>query len=525
MDRLKNTILLGFRATRQSNIMDNTWLYKIIMHRFFLPVAFLINFLIHFPFMNTPPQSVHLWRQCNTLAVARNFYLEDMNIAHTRVDNRFETDGITGSHFPAYEYGVALLYKLFGEQFWVHRYFSLIIFYAGGIGLFYLLSLLFANRHIPVIGTFSYLFAPGLFYHQINALPDILALSSSIWGFYFFVYWYTHLFEKKHQSVLYWAAATFCTTLTGMTKLQYLAIGFPIVVYFILTFRTYGNLKVLIGSGLYGLISVGFSLYWYKRAVFIIKQSGLADYGLEFRPETDLLKALEILAGNIFSDLPEMILNFASFGLMLIGIYFIFKQKDFKQKWFLPFLIYAGALILYHLIELRQMEHHGYYTMPYYIVLLALVGYGGAMLIKKQQYVLLMVFLLAQPVLATIRILPTRWLSPKKGVPEVLYQKETREEIEQIIPPEALTIVGPDISHCILFYFTHTRGFAFDDPAALTGPDASGEKQIENYIRRGASYLVLKEEGEESATHLLPYVETVLFRKGDVLVAKLKKPE
>lgn len=499
---------------------------RIIRSGLLLPLAFVINFLIHLPFMDSPPQSVHLWRQCNTLAVADNFYFEEMNIFKTRVDNRHATDGITGSHFPAYEYGLACLYKITGKHDWTHRYYSLILFYAGAIGLYYLLSLLFANSIVASIGAISYLFAPELFYHQINALPDILALTASIWGFYLFIYWYINHGRLQHTSrILLWFGATVCTLLAGLTKLQYLAIGFPIAVFFIMTYPRYGNIRILLYSTIYGSVATCGSLYWYARAIRLIQESGLPDFGIEFRPETNFHKGVTILINNISSFLPETLLNYASFILLIIGSAYIFINKKYKTIWFIPFLIYAAFLIIYHLVELRQMEHHGYYMMPYYIILLTIAGYGGAVLFQKGQYILLVILIIAQPFLASIRILPARWLSSSKGVSRVLLNPETREKIIKSIPQNALTIAGPDISNCILFYFSQTQGFGFSNTEILldTNKRINGTlSDIELYTRQGATYLLVQEPSEEVRARFTPYVEKLLFAEDDIIVAKLK---
>ena len=93
-----------------------------------LLIAISINVLIHLPFMFRAPEGIHVWRQSNTLAIARNFYTEEMNILEPRVDNRFDKSGVTGANFPLYEYGLACLYKVLGEHDFIHRFYSLIIF-------------------------------------------------------------------------------------------------------------------------------------------------------------------------------------------------------------------------------------------------------------------------------------------------------------------------------------------------------------------------------------------------------------
>ncbi|MBL7922863.1 MAG: hypothetical protein JNL88_01560, partial [Bacteroidia bacterium] len=68
---------------------------------FLLWFTIALNILLHAPFLHLPPCSIHVWRQCNTLAVARNFYEEDPNILRPRVDRRGESTGVTGMQFPA----------------------------------------------------------------------------------------------------------------------------------------------------------------------------------------------------------------------------------------------------------------------------------------------------------------------------------------------------------------------------------------------------------------------------------------
>lgn len=77
------------------------------MPRWFWPLLLSLNFLLSAPFFSLPPASVHVWRQCNTMAVARNFYEESMNILQPRVDRRNATNGVTGMQFPSYEWLVA----------------------------------------------------------------------------------------------------------------------------------------------------------------------------------------------------------------------------------------------------------------------------------------------------------------------------------------------------------------------------------------------------------------------------------
>src|SRR3989442_1395146 len=86
--------------------------------KLFLIFLLLFNALIHFPFLKLPPCGPHVWRQCNTLAVTRNFFEEDMNIFKPRVDQRLDGDGVTGMQFPLYEFVAASLCKITGYHEW-----------------------------------------------------------------------------------------------------------------------------------------------------------------------------------------------------------------------------------------------------------------------------------------------------------------------------------------------------------------------------------------------------------------------
>jgi hypothetical protein len=92
----------------------------------FLPALMLLVVLTHLPFMKLPAVGNHVWRQCNTLAVAKNYADESMNLLEPRVDKRFEKSGITGPQFPAYEYILACMYRTMGFSEHYHRWLSLI---------------------------------------------------------------------------------------------------------------------------------------------------------------------------------------------------------------------------------------------------------------------------------------------------------------------------------------------------------------------------------------------------------------
>lgn len=416
-------------------------------------VWIILNFVLHVFFMNRPPNSVHTWRQSNTLAVARNFYEESMNILKPRVDNRKLSDGVTGMQFPSMEYVFALAYHITGEQYWVARFLTWCMFIAGVLGLYAWLQAWLKHENIAYYSTVVFMFIPELFYHCINPLPDILALSASIWALYFFTQFQEH---RTWKNII---LCTFFATLAGLTKLQYLAIGFFMITVFFINIRTY-KWTEWVKLGIFGTVTVSVSLLWYKYAVYLIKTSGLHDFGIELRPAKEWKLIREILEQNIISDLPELLLGFTSFILFIYGMLHI-KRVILHKAYFIPVLVWSIALLIYHGIELAQMKYHQYYMMPYMPILALIAGYGMQKMtqhtkkcIKYAAYTCL--FLV--PVFAIIRIYPSRWVTKDHLLPDELYYRHTREVLQKAVPDNALCIVGPDESGAIFLYMLHKKG-------------------------------------------------------------------
>lgn len=325
--------------------------------------ALVISALSHLPFINLGPRSVHVWRQCNTLAVARNFYQEDMDIMNPRVDRRLDTDGVTGMQFPSYEYIVALGYKAFGLHNWVHRLVSLLITFWGAIGMYLLAKLLLKHEVAAGFAALAYTFSPDLYYFGFSALPDILALACSVWGLFYFIKWFVGFGSAQLSSpttnyqlqvtsnklqATYFLLALILVTLAGLTKLQFLAIGFFIAPYILLNIDV--AKKKVLPLIVFGITACAMPLFWYRRSIELIKTSGLEDFGITFRPESDWKKGLNTIIQNITSDLPDLLLNYASFFIFLFSIFYFIKNKFWKSKWFLPMLVWTISLIAYHII-------------------------------------------------------------------------------------------------------------------------------------------------------------------------------
>ncbi|MBG8554421.1 ArnT family glycosyltransferase [Hymenobacter guriensis] len=485
--------------------------------RWFWPLLLGLNFLLHLPFFALPPNANHSWRQCNTMAVARNFAEESMNILRPRVDRRGTTDGVTGMQFPAYEWTVAAAYQTLGFHESLPRLINWLIFAAGVVACFGLVRELSGSVGLAAVAAWALAWSPELFYHSINALPDVLALSASLGGLYFFLRWY-----RGSGSAKAYSAALLLTILAGLTKLQYLAIGAPIAV---LVLRDLWQWRLTVSRGawlaLFAGLAVGVPLLWYAYALRLIQESGLADFGLELRPAESLVAGLKTLRDNLISDLPELLVGYSGAVLLALGLVALVRGRYARRWWFGPLLAWAAVLLAYHLIELRQMDVHQYYMLPYLPLLALAVALGAAWLSQRgrRAVVLLAVLLVAQPVIAAFRIIPARWLKGAREVPAELFDPASRAALSSAVPNSALCVVGPDVSGCKYFYFLHKKGFGFSETAELTAP---GSTYLADCIRQGARYLYTSDSTIFNSPPARPYMGREIRRAGEFRVVELR---
>ncbi|GAA4362567.1 hypothetical protein GCM10023185_30620 [Hymenobacter saemangeumensis] len=485
--------------------------------RWFWPLLLGLNLAMHLPFFQLPPTSVHTWRQCNTMAVARNLYEEGMNPLKPRVDRRKDTDGVTGMQFPSYEWVVAGSYRVLGFNETWPRVISWLMMAAGLVAFYALVRRISGSALLGALGAWGLSWSPEIYFHGINALPDILALTASTAGLWWFVRW-----RDTRQPLLLFLSLL-GVTLGGLTKLQFLVVGFPIAVFVvrdILQRRlSLAALGLLLG---YALVAVGLPLAWYAYALKLIESSGLNDFGLELRPASDFITGLNIFKRNLLSDWPELLLGYGMVVLLLVGLWRLLRRPPLRHEWFLPGLAWSLALAAYYFIELRQMEGHTYYQLPLLPPLLLLGVWGAAWLRRYPRgRVLLLVALVSLPLWAFLRVNVGRWMKPLTE-PIELTDPANRLALETATPPEALCVVGPDISGCKYFYFLHKKGFGFDWPSQLVESSSNGKLYVADCIDRGARYLYTNDSTTINDVRLRPYLDRQVRRVGSFQVWALR---
>ncbi len=445
------------------------------MKKFIL--LFFVNLIIHLPFISKPPCGVHVWRQCNTLAMAKNFATESMNIFEPKIDRRDGTNGITGSHFPLYEWLLAVFYKVFGFYDIVPRMFSLLLFTLALLAFQKVLEILMFSPFLSTIGALLLLSIPEFYYHAINAMPDILALAMALWGLYFWL-----KLKNKHNNLNY-LIAFILTIICGLIKIQFLIIPFAALAFLIQNKKQW--LKIIILWFLIVLIT----FLWYRYAIKLTQLQNLKEYGLWIQP-ISIKEKLNTFWLNISMDLPEILLGWPLFIAFVCSIFYnIYNRKNTPLFWF-SFLWFLGFLAFY-IVAIERMKNHSYYFMALLPLLVIFI-----LLFLQQKSIkkwIIYSLLILNFTWAFVRIIPSRWVENKAQIPKEFYHNELRKQFENTIPKGEQVLIGPDISGCIYFYFTNTKGFAFTEPSELFLYH-NGEQKLASIKKLNVKYIIFKNE-------------------------------
>jgi len=397
--------------------------------------------------MHLPAVGTHVWRQCNTLAVARNYAEEDMRIWLPRIDKRYKFSGVTGPSFTLYEYGLACIYKLTGFSHTAHRWWSLFISFFSISGLFLLVRSFFSETRIALFSAAFLIAIPEFYYHSINAVPDLLALSFMLWGWLFFRFWIAK------AELFNWLFASILLTLAGMVKLQFLIAGVPLGIELVKK-GVFQNRRWLWSSILTALLTTAACAGWYAWARYLTFKDWLNEFVHDVRIPDSVSTFFRQWFQNAWSDVPETWVGYVMLPLLLLGLIILFRTKRSRIY---AIGTFAGAFVIYFLLQ-SQFLKHGYYIlfMAPFIVLTAAVG-ANRVIPQGKNYLFAFLFIGALT-WSWIRMHrnwePTGW-----RVPRGFTNAEFIQQAEKTTDTARRYVVGPDETGCVYFYYLHAKGF------------------------------------------------------------------
>ena len=398
----------------------------------------------HLPYLKLPAVGNHVWRQCNTLAVARNYFQEDMNILYPRIDKRYHSNGITGPQFTSYDYTLAVVYKIFGFSQNVHRYLSLFIGIMAIWGMYLLIQAYFKQQFLSFVGAFAMIGIPEFYYHSINAVPDLLALAAMIWGWLY----YLRFIQKSNFINVF--LTVFCLSIAGMTKIMYLMPGF-LFMGDIWVNQRYRSLKFWIIVAM-GTVVLTLSLGWYYWAKILTSMNGIYEFVHEVRFIPGWMPKITAFFANLLSDVPETWVGYGFLGMFVVGIVTLFKAKILDIR---VLLLFFGILSFYAAMQ-YQLRVHGYYTLLFQPFILLLGIWGWNKMKESQLKQILMVLVLLSPIWAWARM-NRNWQPNNWRVSHALIDHQ--DKVKELTSKRKFWIVGVDQSGCVDFYYLNAKGF------------------------------------------------------------------
>ncbi len=411
-----------------------------------------LNLLVHIMVVEKPPMGNHVWRQCNTLALARNFYTESFNILTPRIDRRDGTNGITGTYFPLYEWVLGGVYFFCGEQYWITRSYSLIISTVAIWAFYLLLIRLNINNRFALLGGLLLLFVPEFYYQSANALPDIMAMAFAFLGALMWI----DFFKQESNKFVLWAFVF--SLLAALIKVQFIIISAS-------TFLML-NKKNGIKATLIWVLVLLITFSWYKYSINLTEINNLKEFGLWIKP-ISFENKVQIFLNNIWSDMPEMLLGWPLFISCLLVVVFQFMAKHPIPKIPLFFYLWFIGFICFYILAIERMEHHNYYFLSIIPLSIAYLIFVLDKIDFKHKIKYSCILLLLSATWAIVRIVPTQWMSGKEKIPNEFLNTNILNEIKTWVTQKEQIVMLPDESGCVNFYFTNTKGYCFSNAKQL----------------------------------------------------------
>lgn len=154
-----------------------------------------------------PPQSVHTWRQTNSLSMTQIYYQDRVPFAEPEIHNRISDDGLSGKtagEFPIIYYLVAKIWTFTGQSEWIFRFLHYLLLMTGSFLLFRMVEKLTGNAIIAGFVGLLAMTSPMVIFYGPNFLPDAPSLAFVLIAWYFL-----HAFVQQKKMSALWLSALF----------------------------------------------------------------------------------------------------------------------------------------------------------------------------------------------------------------------------------------------------------------------------------------------------------------------------
>lgn len=501
----------------------------------FKTVVFLLSFLVLCFYyqvddiMDAYPQSVHIWRQTNSLSLTQNYYQDNLPFFKPAVHNQFCDDGISGQsidEFPVVYYGVATLWKIFGNHIWIFRVVQILILFCGLLALFKSLEMFIKNAFWAGFLTLLLMTSPMIIFYGINFLPDVPALSFVIIAWYFF---FRSSESPDHKKLFIWIASLFfflagTIKITAATTYVALAGWIVIELLFIKKDKRYFNFSITELLPL-TLVFAGIILWNLYVESYNQKHGGSISFHniwpIWNMTEEQIWKVIDALR-KIY--LKQMFWPWLQLVTIIIWLFLMANFRKFPLIIRYSLVILPLGFLLFVLLWFQVFEGHDYYLINLSIILVFIWAVFIGFMIQKRFfhhpaiYIVAVLFLLFN-IFRCQRANEERY----DGWMNEWYTKNLKalSEMEPYfkkwnIGTDDKVISLPDYSINASLYFMNRKGYTD------FGSNFLSEEVFYKRIGQGAKYLVINDSTYLQNQFVKPFIMNKIGEYKNVQVFDLQ---
>ena len=362
------------------------------LYGYFIALALIVaaGLFIQRGYMNEYPTHIHAWAEQDHYALSIGFINNGFDFFHpeTMIYNKqfpgwwkeASATTVTSADFPAHEYIVALMMRLFGtEAPWVFRLWTLLMAF---VGLFFLFKISFCiTRDWPksMLVVMVAMTSPVVAYYMNGFLPGIPALAMSTVGLWFYLKFYEGgQLKHFHLSVAFLALATLMRTTFAIGLIAMLCFEMLRVLRKETTFLNKLP-SVILAFGAY------LAMFLWNRHLSLTHGTIFLNKLLPPESWQDaqelLTEAYNHWAFHYFQHFHYWLFLVLALLAIAVAIYqAITKKKDTATTsakrplslWWLPIIQLFGCL-LFTIAMMQQIEHHDYYFIDTFLLPLLLL--------------------------------------------------------------------------------------------------------------------------------------------------------
>jgi hypothetical protein len=481
------------------------------------------------------PQSIHNWRQCDGASLALNYYQEGMQFFKPRTHGLYsdnETTGYTApSEIPILYYFVAMLYKVFGYHEYLFRLTNLIFFFLGLLYLFKLAQALLKNFFYAAAVVVLLFSSPVIVYYANNFMPNTVALSFTIIGWYYFYQYYLN------QKTRVFLIATLFFGLAGAMKITELSS--PIIILLLLLADRVNLLNLKLGPKrhllikLTSLVSVfmivaGWIIYakWYNNFhatsqfstyTFPLWKTAPEDIGL-------ILHKMKVLW------LTDYYLPFTLYSILACALFIIIYYKRADRILGIASVFLLVGLIVYSILWFQALGDHdyfyiGFYTLPVFIFInffVVLGSFNMKVIYRRLIQVVVLAFLVVNVSHAKQR-LEIRYNSWMNDYPEMQDLYKISSYLDQLKISRQNTLVFFPSMNIRPLYLMNIKGWTIWDHSVITNElDNRDSVLMKAYIEKGAGYFITNDiKAVFSRKSLVPFTKDLYGQQGNVYIFRI----